>query len=295
MLLLLDSASLYYRSFYALPSSMRAPDGTQVNAVRGFLDMLARLIPGSTAIVCALDYDWRPAWRVEHIASYKTHRVAEGNEEETPDELGPQVGILLEVLSSLGIPTLGHDGYEADDVIGTLATTHSGHARVVSGDRDLLQLVSDRDEISMLYTASGGMDKWPVMTDEEVLAKYGVRPDQYVDFAVLRGDASDGLPGIPGIGEKTAAKLLAEHGSIDQLLTGLQRGDIRLTPKVTTALLDGREYIAAATAVTTVVRDLPLDPADIVPTPSDMEMVRELATRWGISSSVERVLKALGR
>jgi 5'-3' exonuclease len=160
--LLLDTASLYFRAFFGVPDSIRAPDGTPVNAVRGLLDFMTRLISEyrPTEVACCWDNDWRPEWRVELLPSYKTHRVAEAVDdapdvEVVPDPLEIQVPIIEDVLAALGVAIVGVDGYEADDVIGTLATDAPMPVDVVTGDRDLFQLVDDDREVRVLYTARG--------------------------------------------------------------------------------------------------------------------------------------------
>ena len=214
-LMLLDSASLYFRAFFGVPDDRDDPSTTPTNAVRGFLDFIATLVREHqpTHLIACWDNDWRPAFRVEAIPSYKTHRVAEGAvvEEEVPDALAPQVPIIEDALAALGITRLGADGFEADDAIGTLVARHKGSMPidVVTGDRDLFQLVDDAAQVRVLYTARGGVRN-PDLVDQAFLAeKYGVASgEQYADMAVLRGDTSDGLPGVAGIGEKTAAKLI---------------------------------------------------------------------------------------
>lgn len=230
-LLVLDSATLYCRSFFALPESMTAPDGHPHNAVRGFLQTLARLIdrfqPGG--VVAAWDADWRPEWRVELIPSYKTHRLATDTDldEELPDTLGPQNGAIAEILDAWWIPVLGAEGAEADDIIGSLSTSSNrkNPMIVVTSDRDLLQVVSPT--VSLLQMANGGMERWALLDPRSVEERYGIAPERYVDFAVLRGDPSDGLPGVRGIGEKTAAVLITAFGSLDALLDAASMSPVR--------------------------------------------------------------------
>ncbi|NMD47917.1 MAG: 5'-3' exonuclease, partial [Propionibacterium sp.] len=202
---LYDTASLYFRAFFGLPTSLKAPDGQPVNAVRGLLDFMARFISEyrPTHAAACWDNSWRPAWRVELVPSYKAHRVLAGELEVVPDELSPQVPLILAVLDALGIVVVGADGYEADDVIGTLASTASVPVDVVTGDRDLFQLVDDAREIRVLSVVKGVRNHERV-TDEVLRVRYGITGAGYADFATLRGDASDGLPGVAGIGEKTA-------------------------------------------------------------------------------------------
>ena len=222
-LMLLDTASMYFRAFYGVPE-ITAPDGTPVNAVRGLLDFISRLVADyrPTDLVCCWDNDWRPQWRVDLIPSYKAHRVVEEvasapDVEEVPDPLEVQVPIILEVLDALGIRVIGADGYEADDVIGTLATGAGQPVDIVTGDRDLFQLVDDEADVRVLYIARG-VGNHERVTNEWVRAKYDIDARQYADFATMRGDNSDGLPGVAGVGEKTAATLLNRFGDMDGIV-----------------------------------------------------------------------------
>lgn len=218
-LLLLDGASMWFRSYFGVPSSIKAPDGRPVNAIRGFIDSMAVVITQhkpSRLAVC-LDLDWRPQFRVDLIPSYKAHRVAEiepagePDVEEVPDELTPQVDMIMELLDAFGIPTAGAPGFEADDVLGTLAAQErKDPVVVVSGDRDLLQVVADEPvPVRVLYLGRG-LSKATLFGPEQVAEQYGVPVERagpaYAELALLRGDPSDGLPGVPGVGEKTAAR-----------------------------------------------------------------------------------------
>jgi 5'-3' exonuclease len=297
-LLLTDTASLYFRAFYGVPTSVAAPDGRPVNAVHGFLDMLARLVadrrPGR--LVCCLDADWRPAFRVEALPSYKAHRVvgADGGED-VPADLVPQVPVLLEVLAALGVAAVGVPGYEADDVIGTLAAQQSGPTDVVTGDRDLFAVVDDARGVRVLYVARG-VAKRDVVDGAEVQRRYGVRPDQYAELAILRGDPSDGLPGVPGIGEKTAAGLLGRFGSLPAAVAAAEQ-DAAAVPRGP-ALLASRDYLRAALAVVPVRTDVPL-PDDLDATvprvPADEHRLLEVAQRWGLAGPVSRLVTALSQ
>jgi 5'-3' exonuclease len=229
--MLLDTASLYFRAFYGVPDTVRAPDGTPVNAARGLLDMIAKLATtySPSGIVACWDDDWRPQWRVDLIPSYKAHRVAEvvasgPDVEEVPDPLEVQLPIIREELEALGIPIVGRAHHEADDVIGSFAAQAVGPVDIVTGDRDLFQLVDDARGARVIYTARG-MSNLEVLTDATVVAKYRILPGQYADFATLRGDASDGLPGVAGIGEKTAATLLASHGDLAGIIAAATAGE----------------------------------------------------------------------
>ena len=300
-LMLLDSASLYFRAFYGVPDTVRAPDGTPVNAVRGFLDIITRLVTTyrPTHLVACWDDDWRPQWRVELIPTYKTHRVAEvvavgPDIEEVPDPLEVQVPVIREVLATLGIRIAGAAAHEADDVIGTLSTTAEMPVDIVTGDRDLFQLVDDARDVRVVYTARG-MSNLEVLTDQAVVAKYGVLPSQYADFATLRGDTSDGLPGVAGIGEKTAAGLLAAHGDLAGIVAAAEAGE-GMPAGVRAKVLAGLPYLAVAPRVVAVVRDLPLEVPDRRLRALDAQAKTDaaaLAERWALGSSMTRIVDAL--
>jgi 5'-3' exonuclease len=299
--MLLDTASLYFRAFHGVPDTVRAPDGSPVNAVRGLLDMIARLVGEfePTDLVACWDDDWRPQWRVDLIPSYKAHRVAHdtdaGSIETVPDLLEPQIPLIREVLSLLGIPVVGAAGYEADDVIGTLASRSRMPVDIVTGDRDLIQLVDDSRAVRVIYTGRG-MSNLELLTDAVVEQKYGVSPSRYVDFAVLRGDPSDGLPGVSGIGEKTAVALLNEFGSLDGIVAAAADPDVALGAAVRAKVTAAAEYLAVAPTVVEVARGIELDPHDgrIAPlTTQNAAALDALAQTWGLGSSLERARKAL--
>ncbi|MFI6027573.1 5'-3' exonuclease [Amycolatopsis magusensis] len=304
-LALLDSASLYFRAFYGVPESMTAPDGTPVNAVRGFTDTVARILTERkpSRLVACLDADWRPQFRVDLLPTYKTHRVADAevNAEEVPDTLSPQVPIILELLEAVGLATAEAAGYEADDVIGAL-TVHETESpvEVITGDRDLFQLVRDEPTpASVLYVGRGWMKK-EILDPAALAAKYNVPVENagaaYADMAALRGDPSDGLPGVPGIGEKTAAKLITQYGSLEALVEAGRNADKNLPLKTRIRLTEAADYLAVAPTVVRVAADAPVKMSrpDRVPAePADPARVAELAERWGLGTSVERLLKAL--
>ncbi|MBT0993240.1 5'-3' exonuclease [Cellulomonas sp. DKR-3] len=311
-LLLLDTASLYFRAYFGVPESVgRAPDGTPVNAVRGLLDMIARLVVDRrpTRLVACWDDDWRPAFRVDAIPTYKAHRVATPlpgttGVEEVPDTLAPQVPVIAEALRALGIPRLGAPGYEADDVIGTLVAREVARPAaerdavdVVTGDRDLFQLVDDEARVRVLYTVRGIKDL-DVVDLARLRERYAVASGPaYADMAALRGDPSDGLPGVPGIGEKTAAALVARFGSLAGVLAARDSGDPGLTATQRRRLTEAADYLEVAPLVVRVAPDAPVAEVDdhLPATPADPEAVVELAQRWGIGSSLTRVVDALAR
>jgi 5'-3' exonuclease len=296
-LLLVDAPSLYFRAYFGIPeSAAKAPNGQPVNAVRGFLDMLATLIRTRRPdrVICALDADWRPAWRVALLPSYKAHRLAPTGGETVPDALVPQIPLILDVLAALGIPALGAPGYEADDVLATLATRQPGPVEVASGDRDLFQLVDDAKPVRLLYCGRG-VAKLEVYDDAAVRQKYGVPAAGYADFAALRGDPSDGLPGVPGIGEKTAARLVSRYGDLDGILAALPDPTSGFAPGIRTALLAATEYLAAAPPVVRVARDIELPELDgaVPPEPADPEALIELAAAWNLAGSTKRLVDAV--
>ncbi|SEL80172.1 5'-3' exonuclease [Nonomuraea pusilla] len=295
--MLLDTPSLYFRAFYGVPESITAPDGTPVNAVRGLIDMIATLVRGHSPaeLVATMDADWRPAFRVAAIPSYKAHRVAQGDAEQVPDTLVPQIAVIQDVLDALGIARLEAPGYEADDVIGTLTHRAAGAVEIVTGDRDLFQLVDDRRPVRVLYTARG-VRNLQVVDEAFVTAKYGIPGRAYGDFAVLRGDPSDGLPGVAGVGEKTAAALITRFGTLEALLEALDAGVTEGFPAGSrTRLAAARDYLRAAPAVVKVAHDAPLPAADLsLPAaPRDPEALVALADRWGLDGPLNRLLPAL--
>jgi 5'-3' exonuclease len=300
-LMLLDTAALYFRAFHAVPDTVHAPNGMPINAMRGLLDIIARLATEfrPTQIVACWDDDWRPQWRVDLIPSYKAHRVADastGSATETvPDALTPQVPIIREVLGALGVPVVGAAEHEADDVIGTLASHAPIPVDVVTGDRDLFQLVDDSRDVRVIYTGRG-MAKLETLTDETLKAKYGIPPTQYADFAAMRGDASDGLPGVAGVGEKTAVTLLAAYSDLDGIVAAASDPASTMTPRVRAGILAAADYLTVAPAVVNVVRDLTLPEFDARITRSTPEQAAELdrlAEQWGLGSSMKRVRDAL--
>jgi 5'-3' exonuclease len=301
-LMLLDSASLYFRSFHGIPDKVRSPDGMPVNAVRGFLDTIAYLVTlrRPERLVACWDEDWRPAFRVNAIPSYKAHRVAnpKAGTEIVPDLLEPQIPVIIEALNLLGIARAGAAGFEADDVIGTLTARDvaagGGNIDVVTGDRDLFQLADDEARVRVLYVGKG-VRNLEVVDEAWLRAKYGVHSGQgYADMAVLRGDPSDGLPGVDGIGEKTAAGLLSRFGDLATIRAAALDAGTDLSPGQRRRLLEGSDYLDVAPAVVKVAPDAPVPPQDdaLPHTPADHAALITFAERWGLSSSVARVVQA---
>lgn len=300
--MLLDTASLYFRAFYGVPDSLKRADGTPVSAVRGLLDMIAKLVTEfePTELVACWDDDWRPGWRVALIPSYKGHRVERAvpggvDVEETPPGLVRQIPLIREVLGLLGVPIVGAPEHEADDVIGTLATGAGRPVDVVTGDRDLFQLVDDEASVRVIYTARG-MSKLELVTDAVVVGKYGVLPQQYADFAALRGDSSDGLPGVAGVGEKTASGLIQQFVDLDGIIEAASDASAPMSAGVRAKLAAAADYLAVAPRVVEVVRDLELPEVDarLHPVTGGRRAVLEgLVDEWNLGGSVARVLAAL--
>ncbi|WP_396645565.1 5'-3' exonuclease H3TH domain-containing protein [Microbacterium sp.] len=301
-LMLLDTASLYFRAFYGVPDKVRADDGTSVNAVRGLLDIIAKLVTSyePTRLVACWDDDWRPMWRVALIPTYKAHRVVElvdgaPDVEEVPAALTAQIPLVREALGALGLAVVGAAEHEADDVIGTLAERADVPVDIVTGDRDLFQLVDDARGIRVIYTARG-MSNLEIIDDAAVQARYGIRADQYADFAALRGDPSDGLPGVAGIGEKSAAALLAACGDLDGIRSAAADGSAG-TPAQRSKIIAAGGYLDVAPSVVRVVRDLDLAAIDdrILVDEDRADASTALAERWNLGSSMSRALAALRR
>jgi 5'-3' exonuclease len=292
-LMLLDAPSMYFRAFFGVPDSFRSSDGRPVNAIRGFLDFVSHLVRlrRPTHLVACLDADWRPAFRVAAIPSYKTHRVAPEGGEEVPDLLSPQVPVLLEVLDALGIAHLEIAGFEADDVIGTLATRATCQVDVVTGDRDLFQLVDDRRRVRVLYIAKG-VRNLEIYDEASVSAKYGIPGRAYGAFAVLRGDPSDGLPGVVGIGDKTAAGLITAHGDLAGVASAATDPNSAMAPGIRRKILGAADYLAVAPRVVAVVTDLavPAIAARLPAGPRDPERLLALSDRWNLAGPLNRLL-----
>jgi len=295
-LMLLDSASLYFRAFYGVPETLTAPDGTPVNAVRGLLDMIARLVrarhPGR--LVACLDADWRPAFRVAAIPSYKAHRALPDGSEDVPAALAVQVPVIQEVLAAAGVAMAGAPGYEADDVIGTLTARADGPVEIVTGDRDLFQLVDDERQVRVLYTQRG-LTKLDVVDESAITAQYHIPGRAYADYAVLRGDPSDGLPGVAGVGEKTAAALVRTFGTVEAMVAAIEAGHGGFPMNSRPKLAAARGYLDVAPAVVRVATDAPVPAVDgtLPLAPAAPERLSALDERWDLGSSLRRAVSAL--
>jgi 5'-3' exonuclease len=299
--MLLDTASLYFRAFFGVPDTVQAPDGTPVNAVRGLLDFISRLVDEyePTHLACCWDNDWRPQWRVDLLPSYKAHRVVVARTdvpdiEEVPDPLEQQIPIIVATLKAFGIAIVGADHYEADDVIGTLATGAGMPVDIVTGDRDLFQLIDDDAEVRVLYTARG-VGKHERVTNDVMREKYGVNANQYAAFATMRGDSSDGLPGVAGIGDKTAAVLLNRFEDLDAIIAAAKDPDGDMGPGPRGRIKAAADYLTVAPTVVAVARDIDLGSPDLTlpASPADPEMLAAIAEQWGLTSPVDRLRTVL--
>jgi len=296
-LMLLDSASLWYRAFFGMPDTLVSPSGLQVNAIRGFLDMTSKLINlyKPNRIVACLEGDWRPSWRVELFPDYKMNRLDETGEEEEPDTLTPQIPILLDLLEALGIPMLGVDDYEADDLMATLAVNQPGPVRIVTGDRDLFQLVDDKRDVKIVYLAKG-VANHDLVDLKWIERKYEIPGDRYGLFAMIRGDASDGLPGIKGIGEKGAASIAKQFTDLTEVMKAAVSNDERLTPNLRKKLLESAEYAKIAPRLVGCATDVSIPEMKIhTPIePLDSKKVQNIKDEYGLGTSVDRIMNALG-
>lgn len=296
-LMLLDSASLWYRAYYGMPDTLLAPDGTPVNAIRGYLDMTARLVGmySPNRIVACIEGDWRPSWRVDIFPAYKANRLdEEGDEEEEPDLLTPQIPILLDLLDEFGIPMVGVDDYEADDVMATFAVSEPGPTRIVTGDRDLFQLVDDARDIKVVYLARG-VSQHDLVDNSWVARKYAIPGDRYALFAMFRGDPSDGLPGVRGIGEKGAALIANSFSTVDQALTAAHENHPALTPALAKKIIAGADYLKIAPTLVHCAKDVALPKLDIsMPkAPTDLSKIYAMKEQYGLGASVDRLITAL--
>jgi 5'-3' exonuclease len=294
--MLLDSASMYFRAFYGVPDTMTAPDGTPVNAVKGLLDMITRLLRARhpTRLIACMDASWRPAFRVAALPSYKAHRANPDGSEQVPDRLTVQLPIIVDVLSAIGITMAWADGYEADDIIGTLSAQASEPVEAVTGDRDLFQLVDDARGIRVAYIGKG-VANLELMDEAAIAAKYQIPGRSYAAYAALRGDPSDGLPGVPGVGDKTAAALVRVFGSVEAILAAIDAGHGGFPAGSRAKLVAARPYLNACMPVVRVATDAPvkLDGGELPFTPADPARVAGLDERWDLGSSLGRVLSAL--
>lgn len=295
-LMLLDSASLWYRAYFGMPDTLLSPRGEPMNAIRGFLDMSARLINiyKPNRLVACLEGDWRPSWRVDLFPGYKANRVDEEGEEEEPDTLSPQIPILLDLLEAFGIATFGVDDYEADDVIATLSKKEVGPIRIVTGDRDLFQLVDDKKDVKVVYLAKG-LTNHDLVDLSWINKKYEIPGDRYALFAMIRGDASDGLPGLKGIGEKGAALLANNFDDLDSVLIAAENNDDRLKPALIKRIIESKEYAAIAPTLVNCALDVPIPAIDhqLMTKKINFELVKSMQDEFGLGASVDRLISAI--
>ena len=296
-LMLLDSASIWYRAYYGMPETMVAPDGMPVNAIRGYLDMTAKLIGQyrPNRLVACIEGDWRPSWRVELFPAYKANRVDEVGEEDEPDTLAPQIPILLDVIDAFGITVIGIDDYEADDVMASFAIQHEGPVRIVTGDRDLFQMVDDERDVAVVYLAKG-LSQHDLVDRNWVSNTYQIPGDRYGLFAMFRGDPSDGLPGVRGIGAKGAALIANNFADVDAVIAGAHSSHSSLSPNLIKKILAGRDYLAIAPTLVQCAIDisLPQVPLTMPKRPPDMSAIYALKEQYALGASVDRLVAALG-
>lgn len=286
-LLILDLPSVYYRAFYALPSSLVDTNGHPINAIKGSLGIIAQLASKiqPKKIIAAVDESWRPQWRVDLLPEYKTHRLAADQKSElTPDELLWQIPYLQKLVKLLGISVIGKEDYEADDCIATLANAE-GNSLIVTSDRDLFQLISKEKEIS-LYLQSDKKD--PIWNYQRFKAAYGFEPQQYIDYAVLRGDPSDGLKGVAKVGEKTAAKLIQHYGTIEAVINNLGSDKSSSLTVAEKNILSSIEYLQKARQVTGLATNLELT---IKQENLNKSEIAKLAAQLKVTNQINEILQ----
>jgi DNA polymerase I len=287
--MLVDGNSLTYRAFFALPTDMATASGQVTNAVFGFTSMLVNLLRDHAPDHVAVAFDRpEPTFRHEAVDTYKANREA------APDILRQQVGLVRQVVETLGIPILEVPGFEADDVIATLATRardQGDDVLIVTGDRDAYQLVED-PHVKVLYNRRGVSD-YALYDEAGIEGRTGVRPERYVEYAALRGDTSDNLPGVPGVGEKTAARLINQYGGLDGIFEHVDE----LTPKLRQNLAAAEPHVRTNAEVMRLVRDVDLevDPEALVLGGYDLDAVRQLFDFLEFRTLYDRLLEALGR
>jgi len=295
-LMLLDSASLWYRAYFGMPDTLVSPTGQPVNAIRGYLDMTSRLLVKyqPNRIVACLEGDWRPSWRVELFPDYKLNRLDEEGGEEEPDTLGPQIPILLDVLDALGIPLLGVDDYEADDLMATFSVKQPGPVRIVTGDRDLFQLADDKRDVKIVYLAKG-ISNHDLVDLKWIQNKYQIPGDRYALFAMIRGDSSDGLPGIKGIGEKGAMVIANLFKTLPDVMQAAANSDERLSANIRKKLLESSQYAAIAPKLVSCALDVAIPEMDIAmpKKPKSLEKIEKLKVEFGLGASIDRIMSAL--
>jgi 5'-3' exonuclease len=289
--ILLDSSSLMFRAFFSMPTSVTMEDGTPVNAVHGYLDMTASLIASRHPDACVhvYDDDWRPAPRVAAYDGYKAARPPD------PEPLPRQFEILREVLDAFGLPQADAPGWEAEDAIGVLCARGRRTDRfdIITGDRDLIQLVRD-PQVRVLFTVRGVSDL-RVLDEAGVLERFGIPASRYLEFAILRGDPSDGLPGVRGVGEKTARELVLAYPSLEALVkdatAGRRTGRIlQRSPSLVAKIRDAADYLAVMRTVVPIRTDLEIRTWQ---NDRDDRAVDRLAGRYALKGPAGRLRRAL--
>lgn len=295
-LMLLDSASLWYRAYFGMPDTLLSPSGEPVNAIRGYLDMTSKLISiyKPKRLVACIEGDWRPSWRVDLFPEYKANRLDVEGEEEEPDTLGPQIPILLDLLEAFKVPIVGVDDYEADDVMASYTVSEPGPIKIVTGDRDLFQLVDDKRKISVVYLAKG-IANHDLVDLRWIAEKYDIPGERYALFAMIRGDASDGLPGIRGIGEKGAAIIAKQFQNLEEVMLAAKNNDERLTPNARKKLLESADYARIAPKLVHCALDVPLPKLniDLPKRPNNLDEIYQYQKDYGLGASVDRLIAAL--
>ena len=295
-LMLLDSASLWYRAYFGMPDTLLSPSGEPVNAIRGYLDMTSKLISiyKPKRLVACIEGDWRPSWRVDLFPEYKANRLDVEGEEEEPDTLGPQIPILLDLLEAFKIPIVGVDDYEADDVMASYTVSEPGPIKIVTGDRDLFQLVDDKRKISVVYLAKG-IANHDLVDLRWIAERYDIPGERYALFAMIRGDASDGLPGIKGIGEKGAAIIAKQFENLEEVMLAAKNNDERLTPNARKKLLESADYARIAPKLVHCALDVPLPKLniDLPKRPNNLDEIYKYQRDYGLGASVDRLIAAL--
>ena len=295
-LMLLDSASLWYRAYFGMPDTLLSPSGEPVNAIRGYLDMTSKLISiyKPKRLVACIEGDWRPSWRVDLFPEYKANRLDVEGEEEEPDTLGPQIPILLDLLEAFKIPIVGVDDYEADDVMASYTVSEPGPIKIVTGDRDLFQLVDDKRKISVVYLAKG-IANHDLVDLPWIAEKYDIPGERYALFAMIRGDASDGLPGIRGIGEKGAAIIAKQFENLEEVMLAAKNNDERLTPNARKKLLESADYARIAPKLVHCALDVPLPKLniDLPKRPNNLDEIYQYQRDYGLGASVDGLIAAL--
>lgn len=296
MLLLLDSASIWYRAYFGMPDTLLSPKGEPINAIRGYLDMVAKLIQiyKPTNVIAAIEGDWRPTWRTELFPGYKANRLDDDGGEEEPDLLTPQIPILLELLEDFGIPVVGADDFEADDVIATYSKIHQGPARIATGDRDLFQLVDKKKDVKIVYLAKG-ISNHDLVDENWIESKYQIPGERYALFAMIRGDTSDGLPGIKGIGEKGAAELANQFENLDKLMDAFYKKSDSLAEKYRKKIEQSLDYVKIMNDLVTCATKVPVPPLEGAYNLKNLkkENIAITKERYGLGTSVDRMINAL--